>query len=81
MSCVYRKLDSPENRADLAGVCTEKSIHLETTAIQSGGILPKNLSCVNLVRSVEPGWRLTPAKSALFSGESSFRYTQHILIV
>ena len=62
-------------------VCTEKSIQLETTAIQSDGILPRNLSCVNLVRSVEPGWRLTPAKSALFSGESSFRYTQHILIV
>ena len=51
-------------------------IQLETTAIQSDGILPRNRSCVNLGRSVEPGWRLTPAKFALFSRESSFRYTQ-----
>ncbi len=61
-------------------VCTEKSIQLETTAIQSDGILPRNLSCVNLGRSVELGWRLTPAKFALFSGESSFRYTQDICL-
>jgi len=59
-------------------VCTEKSIQLETKGIQSGGVLPRNLSCVILSRSVEPGWRRTPAKFAPFSGESSFRYTQDL---
>ncbi len=48
-------------------VCTEKSIQLETKGIQPGGVLPRNLSCVILGRSVEPGWRQTPAKFALFS--------------
>jgi 6-phosphofructokinase 2 len=62
-------------RAPSIPVCTEKSIQLETKEIQRGGILPRNLSCVILGRSVDPSWRLMPAKFALFSGESSFRYT------
>jgi hypothetical protein len=37
-------------------VCTEKSIQLETKEIQPGGVLPRNLSCVILGRSVDPGW-------------------------
>ena len=59
-------------------VCTEKSIQLETKGIQPGGLIPINLSCVILGRSVKPSWRRTPAKFAPFSGESSFRYTQDI---
>jgi hypothetical protein len=59
-------------------VCTEKSIQLETKRIQPGGVLPKNLGCMILGRQVDPGWRMTPAKFALFSGESTFRYTQDI---
>ena len=59
-------------------MCTEKSIQLEPKGIQPGGTLPKNFGCMILGRSVDPGWRMTPAKFALFSGESSFRYTQDI---
>ena len=57
-------------------MCTENSIQLETKEIQPDGVLPRNLCFVILGRAVEPGWRLTPAKFAPFSGESSFRYTQ-----
>ena len=54
-------------------VCTEKSIQLETQGIQPGGVLPKNLSCVILGRSVEPGWRRTSAKFAPVCTEKSIQ--------
>jgi hypothetical protein len=72
-------VNSPVQVLSACPVCTENSIQLETKGIQLGGVLPKNLGCMILGRSVDPSWRMTPAKFALFSGESSFRYTQGFL--